>query len=136
MDNYYYYGLEIRLQKMCIRDRCNVVENVAVEEKENEVVIAVKQFYAPIILEWKILIKAEYRISTEGVVTVKYHGTPVGNQLPESFPRIGLRYVLPKGCEQVKWYGRGPLETYKDCKEGNRFGCFESTVSDLSLIHI
>lgn len=115
---------------------CNVVETVAAEVKENEVVISVKQFYAPIILEWKILINAEYHISTEGVVTVKYHGTPVGNQLPESFPRIGLRYILPKGCEQVKWYGRGPLETYKDCKEGNRFGCFESTVSDFYFPYV
>ncbi len=85
---------------------CNIVEKVSVEEKEQEVSICVKQIYAPIILEWKILIDACYRIKADGEVEITYHGVPVGNQLPETFPRIGLRFLLDKACEDVRWYGR------------------------------
>lgn len=113
-----------------LRAVCNVTEHVSVAEEPGIVLIRVKQFYAPIILEWKVLIDAEYRIHADGRVEVKYHGVPVGNQLPETFARIGLRFVLPGACEQLRWYGRGPSETYADCKEGNRIGCYESTVTD------
>lgn len=115
---------------------CNIVEKVSVEEKEQEVSICVKQIYAPIILEWKILIDACYRIKADGEVEITYHGVPVGNQLPETFPRIGLRFLLDKACEDVRWYGRGPWETYADCKEGNRFGVFDSTVSDFYFPYV
>ena len=33
-------------------------------------------------------------------------------------------------------YGRGPWETYVDAKEGNRFGVFESTVSDFYFPYV
>lgn len=115
---------------------CNVVEKVSVEEKEKEVKIQVKQIYAPIILEWKILVDACYRIKSNGEVEITYHGVPVGNQLPETLPRIGLRFVLDRACENVRWYGRGPWETYVDCKEGNRFGVFESKVSDFYFPYV
>lgn len=108
----------------------NVTENIAVTEDAGTVVVRVKQFYAPIILEWKVLIEAEYRIHPDGRVEVKYHGIPVGIQLPETFARIGLRFVLSKECEQIRWYGRGPWETYADCKEGNRIGYYNNTVTD------
>lgn len=119
-----------------LKAMCNVVESVSVEELPGEVIIHVKQFYAPIILEWKILIDADYHISADGKVRAEYHGVPFGNQLPETFPRIGLRFVIDKECEQVKWYGRGPLETYADCKEGNKIGWFEDSVSEFYFPYV
>ncbi|MCI8639962.1 MAG: DUF4981 domain-containing protein [Coprococcus sp.] len=113
-----------------LRAICNVTEHVSVTEEPGEVSISVKQFYAPIILEWKVLVNATYRIFHDGRVEITYHGVPVGNQLPETFARIGLRFVLPKSCEQIRWYGRGPLETYADCKEGNRIGYYNSNAAN------
>ncbi len=85
----------------------NLVEKVTVEEKEQEVVISVSQIYAPITVDWKIIVKAEYHIQADGLISMSYHGVPTGVQLPESFPRIGMRFVLDKACEQAVWYGRG-----------------------------
>lgn len=107
---------------------CNVTEEVSVERDGEAVVVCVKQFYAPIILEWKVLIETKYIVYPNGKVDAWIHGTPVGNQLPETFPRIGMRFVLDKNCEQAEWYGRGPWETYPDCKEGNKIGYYLSTV--------
>ncbi len=115
---------------------CNVTEHVSAAEGADEVVIKVKQFYAPIILEWKVLVNAVYRICADGRVEVKYQGVPVGCQLPETFARIGLRFVLPNTCEQVGWYGRGPFETYADCKEGNRIGYYRSSVTDFYFPYV
>lgn len=45
-------------------------------------------------------------------------------------PRLGLRLALPAGFESVRWYGRGPNESYWDRKQGTRFGVFSSTVNE------
>lgn len=115
---------------------CNIVDKISVEEGEGNVEIKIKQMYAPIVLEWKILIEAKYIVVSNGEIEMMYRGVPVGNQLPETFPRIGLRFLLDKACENVRWYGRGPWETYVDAKEGNRFGVFESTVSDFYFPYV
>ena len=51
----------------------NLVEKVTVEEKEQEVVISVSQIYAPITVDWKIIVKAEYHIQADGLITMSYH---------------------------------------------------------------
>ena len=123
-------------EKAMLKAMTNLVEKVTVEEKEQEVVISVSQIYAPITVDWKIIVKAEYHIQADGLITMSYHGVPTGVQLPESFPRIGMRFVLDKACEQAVWYGRGPLETYPDCKEGNAIGCWEKNVEDFYFPYV
>lgn len=87
----------------------NLVEKVTVEEKEQEVVISVSQIYAPITVDWKIIVKAEYHIQADGLITMSYHGVPTGVQLPESFPRTvcGLCWIKPvnrqSGTEEDLW---------------------------------
>ncbi len=49
--------------------------------------------------------------------------------LPE-LPRIGVRFELPEGFEQLSWYGRGLLENYPDRKEGYPIKIWEGSVSD------
>lgn len=115
---------------------CNVTEDVIVEETDEEVTVRVKGFYAPIILEWKILTDTVYRIRSTGEIIISCHGIPVGNQLPGSFPRIGMRFMLDRKCEQAAWYGRGPEETYPDCKEGNRIGYYEADVESFYFPYV
>ncbi|MBL7005709.1 MAG: DUF4981 domain-containing protein [Spirochaetia bacterium] len=49
--------------------------------------------------------------------------------LPE-LPRIGVRFEIPEGFEQLSWYGRGLLENYPDRKEGYPIKIWEGSVSD------
>lgn len=113
----------------------NIVNSVTVEFDDCQAVIRCSQVFAPIVMEWKILYNSVYTINAEGVITIKVEGVPVGT-LPECFPRIGLRFALNKGCETVKWYGRGPLETYCDCKQGNAVGLYQSTVDEFYFPYV
>ena len=47
--------------------------------------------------------------------------------LPD-LPRIGHRLILGKGFKQLRWYGRGPEESYADRKAGYPLGIYESAV--------
>ena len=123
-------------EKGMLKSMTNMVEKVTVREQEQAVSILVSQIYAPITVDWKVIVEAEYRITPDGLVTARYSGVPTGVQLPESFPRIGMRFVLDKSCEQAVWYGRGPLETYPDCRDGNPVGLWEKQVEDFYLPYV
>jgi len=69
-----------------------------------------------------------YTILGNGEVRVDTHVLP---QVDLHFlPRIGLQIHLPKGFEQLAWYGRGPHETYIDRQEGALVGVYRSTVDE------
>lgn len=46
-------------------------------------------------------------------------------------PRFGLRLAMPKGSEEVAYYGYGPHESYIDKRHSNRKGQYETTVSQM-----
>ena len=118
-----------------VHHMCHVVESVSLEEKEDAVTITCSQIYAPIVMEWKILLRTVYTIDGQGEVTIDLKGIPTGT-LPESFPRIGMRFILESGMERISWYGRGPLETYPDCKEGNPIGIYEKTAEEFYFPYV
>lgn len=118
-----------------VNHMCNVVDRVCVEETRSRVVITCSQIYAPIVMEWKLLLKSVYTIDASGEVTTKVEGIPTGT-LPDCLPRIGMRFLLNQDCTQVSWYGRGPLETYRDCKEGNRIGVYEKSSEEFYFPYV
>ena len=107
----------------------NVVRSVEVNEQSDKVVIKCSQICAPFNREWKILYQTTYTVCPNGEVTIELSGTPTG-KLPESLPRIGLRFALDGGCSQLCWYGRGPEESYADSKEGMAKGIFRRSVEE------
>ena len=44
--------------------------------------------------------------------------------------RSGLRLFLAEGCQNVRWSGRGPWETYADRKTGAPFGTHQLAIDD------
>ena len=129
-------NVSVDWEKAMLKRVTNLVDRVCVEREEQDLVIRVSQTYAPYVLNWKILLQTEYRISPDGTVTMHCQGVPTGNQLPESFPRIGMRFLLDRACEQAVWYGRGSQETYRDCRMGNPIGCWEKTVSQFYFPYV
>ena len=57
---------------------------------------------------------------------------PLTNQLP----RFGVHAELNSGFENVKYYGRGPVENYSDFKEHSPIGIYETTVSRMAHKYI
>jgi beta-galactosidase len=70
---------------------------------------------------------AVYTILGNGEVNVKNDFITDESKLPE-MPRFGVKMVLPKGFEQIEFYGRGPNENYCDRNTAANVGIYQSTV--------
>ncbi|MCF7740247.1 MAG: DUF4981 domain-containing protein [Candidatus Marinimicrobia bacterium] len=65
----------------------------------------------------------KYRVKASGeVVTNINYNTEMEN--PPVMPRFGTQMILPGEFHNLKWYGRGPMESYWDRKKGARIGLF------------
>ena len=69
-----------------------------------------------------------YEVSPDGYVDVSASFHP-----GEGFDlhRLGLRMFLDSSFEEVSWYGRGPMENYRDREDAAFLGTYRSTVSDM-----
>lgn len=61
--------------------------------------------------------------------------TPDG-ELPCPLPRVGLRLAVPRGLDQVTWFGRGPGEAYADTGYGTWVSRFAATVDALQTPYV
>jgi beta-galactosidase/beta-glucuronidase len=69
-----------------------------------------------------------YTIFGSGDVVIQTSVIP-SEELPE-LPRVGLQLVLPGDFDFMRWYGRGPHESYPDRKESALVGSYSGTVQD------
>ncbi|MEL6892561.1 MAG: glycoside hydrolase family 2 TIM barrel-domain containing protein, partial [Actinomycetota bacterium] len=57
------------------------------------------------------------------------HSIVVGDELAaHDLARVGVRFELPARFDQLRWYGRGPLENYPDRNRGAVLGVWEAPV--------
>ena len=45
-------------------------------------------------------------------------------------PRFGLEFKMPAACEQLSYFGRGPVESYADKKHASRVSRYATTVTE------
>ncbi len=67
-----------------------------------------------------------YVVREDGEITVTADYRPGATPLA-MMPRFGMELVVSPGYENLKWYGRGPAETYID-RAFERVGVYSSTV--------
>ena len=80
---------------------------------------------------------ADYRWSlAEGLLRLDLDVAPEGDWGATPLPRLGLRLALPAGIEQVRWYGLGPGESYRDSRQAARLGRFTMTVDELQTPYV
>lgn len=70
--------------------------------------------------------KIAYTVHPDGRIDINYKTTAQMNML-----RFGFQFVMPRQFDQVKWYGRGPHETYCDRKTGGKIAIHQKSVTDL-----
>ena len=68
-----------------------------------------------------------YTVNADGQLDISCSFLPQGNW--SSLPRAGLEWLLPQGFNQLRWYGRGPGESYADRKLAAPLGQYETTVA-------
>ncbi len=73
-----------------------------------------------------------YTIRPNGEIKVEAAFEPAARNLPE-IPRVGLSLALPKGFNDVRWFGRGPHDNYSDRKSSVYVGVFKGAV-DQTLV--
>ena len=50
-----------------------------------------------------------------------------------TWPRVGVRFDLPRELRQVSWFGTGPNESYPDTQQGARVGRFAADIDELNV---
>ena len=71
---------------------------------------------------------ARYTLLPTGELQVE-NKVQIGKDLND-IPRVGVSLALVPELEQLKYYGRGPLENYWDRKASAMVGIYQSTVTD------
>ncbi|WP_210469773.1 glycoside hydrolase family 2 TIM barrel-domain containing protein [Sporosarcina sp. 6E9] len=117
-----------------LQQRTDTVDWTLASDKMS-VKVKVTQRIAPPVLAWGIYSEIIYTIHSTGDIEVSAVGKPTGDT-PETLPRIGFELTIPKTMGDVKWYGRGPGETYSDSKQAGRMGVFEKTIRDFGTTYI
>ena len=72
----------------------------------------------------------EYFVANTGRLSVESRlEMKAGNEM-STLPRFGMQLVTHSGFDNVKWFGRGPHETYADRKTGARIDYFAGQVKE------
>ncbi|KAK8125119.1 uncharacterized protein PG998_000878 [Apiospora kogelbergensis] len=100
-------------------------------DAEGTFVVRVHQSFCPPTLSWSIDLNITYTFHSSGLLQIRAKGTPKGDCLPRTLPRIGFTMELPGEWNSVSWYGRGPGESYSDKKLSQRVGIYSAEVSEL-----
>ena len=69
-----------------------------------------------------------YTLYGNGVVDVDASFAPSAGS---NMPRLGLQTFLSPGLENIEWYGRGPIENYRDRKNAAYVGLYRTTVDGM-----
>lgn len=71
-----------------------------------------------------------YRLTSQGEVVVEQKmSTTPGAQVPEMF-RYGMQLQMPATFDRVTYYGRGPIECYRDRESSQHIGIYNGLVKD------
>ena len=71
-----------------------------------------------------------YTLTAKGEVVVEQQMTTTpGAQVPEMF-RYGMQLQMPATFDQVTYYGRGPIECYRDRQSSQHIGIYQGLVKD------
>ena len=69
-----------------------------------------------------------YTVYAEGGVKLDFD-VRVADHVPH-LPRFGVEFLMPAENELIRYYGRGPVESYRDKRHASHQGLFSTTVSD------
>ncbi|MDF1572631.1 MAG: glycoside hydrolase family 2 TIM barrel-domain containing protein [Bacteroidales bacterium] len=118
-------SIDNQLRTLGFRNPDVQVDEVTVQPGENSVTIVFRKYYNASNLRGSFECYESFAFQPGGAVDVTFHLIPHGI-MPDMLPRAGWQWDLPKEAGKLRWYGRGPFETYPDRKKGAKFGIHHS----------
>ncbi|WP_461206030.1 beta-galactosidase, LacZ type [Clostridium sp. DL1XJH146] len=116
------------LPKRCAIWRNEWDNRILLSMSVNELATTVQITSEYFLKETHSYVTLQHTINMEGEIKISLSLTP-GEGLPE-IPEIGMLFILDKTYSNLKWYGRGPHESYWDKKTGAKIGIYEGIVED------
>ena len=100
--------------------------DIRVRETAQGVTLCSTLSLAAIFLQKVLTVEILWEIDAAGAVTAKINAQKDGNFT--QLPRFGLRLFLPRAMEQVRYFGMGPIESYRDKKRASWHDLFEADI--------
>lgn len=75
-----------------------------------------------------VKVETRWTMAADGTVSVTVRFEPLRDTLPDPL-RVGLAFETPAMLDHVRWYGRGPQETYADRKTGGLIAQWGGTLA-------
>ncbi len=79
--------------------------------------------------------RVTYRVLGTAEIIVSVHFVPEKEGLPE-MPRLGMKMTLPREFAHVRWFGRGPHESYADRKTSAFVGTYGASVFETLIPYV
>ena len=99
-----------------------------VAEKENEVIVTIEIALSSPAMPPAIKGTATYKIGSDGKIMVSFQGDVTSNATP--LPEFSFIMQMSSEFENIRYYGYGPSESYKERHRAMRLGYYKSTVTD------
>ncbi len=106
--------------------RCDKCCVIAADERH--VVVSAALTMAAAYRKPLLHLTATYTIYAEGGIRLDLDAD-VAEGIP-FLPRFGVEFLMPAESEYLSYYGRGPVESYRDKRHASYMGVFKTTVSD------
>lgn len=103
-------------EKLLHLAKVNTRSNRWTQNDDGTVSVSFDQTFGPPALSWHLALTTTYHFSPDGKVKFSIDVVPEGQNLPNTLPRVGITLGLPQDFSTVKWFGRGPGESYIDMK--------------------
>lgn len=105
------------------------VDNIHVDFQSQDLIVTVESTLGDALLKQRL----QYRFNAAGELNIQHGIEPLPNTaklgLP-SFYRIGMLLPSESQFETVRWFGRGPHESYADRSSGARVAIHEGALSE------
>lgn len=109
-------------EKLLHLAKINTRSNRWSQNDDGTVTVSFDQTFGPPALSWHLASKTNYHFFPDGRVKLSVDVVPEGQNLPKTLPRVGITLGLPPEFDTVKWFGRGPGESYRDMKLSQPIG--------------
>ena len=77
-----------------------------------------------------------YNFYSDGKAEIAFNGEfrQLLKEMNMRLPRFGFCFALKGDCDNMTYFGKGPIESYCDRHKGTRFGLFETTAAE-NFVH-